>query len=74
MRNFETLDDLEKYHTLTRKKSFSTFTDSPRLRVAEKEELSLIKLAEKIEEKYQSFKERAQVKNNQNERYRRTGL
>lgn len=56
MRNFETLDDLEKYHTLTRKKSFSTFTDSPRLRVAEKEELSLIKLAEKIKKNINPLK------------------
>lgn len=74
MWNFVSFDDLKEHHTLKKEQSLSKFKDSPRLRVAEEEQLSLIKLEEKIEETYQSFKERAQVRNNQNERYRRTNL
>lgn len=47
----------------TKKKSLNEFTDSPRIKVAEQEQLSLTKLDQKLEDKYSSLEKRAYVSN-----------
>lgn len=59
--DFESLDHLKEHHTLTKGKSLSKFTNYPRIKVAEHEELSLIELEKKIEEKYGSCEKKAKV-------------
>lgn len=57
------LDDLNDHHILTKKTSLKKFTDGPRKIVPEHEELSLMILERKIEEKYLSYEKRAHVSN-----------
>lgn len=55
------MNNLKEHHTLTKRKSLNKFTNYPRIKVAEHEELSLIELEEEIEKEYASCEKRANV-------------
>lgn len=61
MWNFVSLDELTQHHTISKKQSLTTFTDSPRIKVVEHEKLSFIDLEKKIEEKYRACVKRVHV-------------
>lgn len=55
---FVTKDGLKEHHKLSKKKSLKEFTDCPRMKVAEMEELWLTNLNHEIETKYPSYLDR----------------
>lgn len=57
------LENLQRHHTRTKKISLKKFTDSPRIKLAETEHLSLKELEKKMEEKYPCYAKRALVSN-----------
>lgn len=55
------MDELIEHHTLTKEKVLNEFSNRHGIKVAEHEQLSLMKLDNEIEEQYFTFEDRAYV-------------